>query len=47
MIWRKTSPLAQHLVRLSELVRRSGKAFRETRALNSVAALELCGVMGW
>jgi LysR family hydrogen peroxide-inducible transcriptional activator len=27
MIWRKTSPLAQHLVRLSELVRRSGKAF--------------------
>ncbi|MFO0994572.1 MAG: LysR substrate-binding domain-containing protein [Hyphomicrobiales bacterium] len=28
MIWRKTSPLGQHLVRLSELVRRSGKTFR-------------------
>ena len=28
MIWRKTSPLAQHLVRFSELVRRSGKTCR-------------------
>ncbi len=29
MIWRKTSPLSPHLVRLSELVRRAGKAFRQ------------------
>ena len=28
MIWRKTSPLGQHLIRLSGLVRRSGKAIR-------------------
>lgn len=28
LIWRKTSPLAQHLVQFSDLVRRSGKAFR-------------------
>lgn len=28
MIWRKTSPLAPHLVRLSDLVRRAGKTFR-------------------
>jgi LysR family hydrogen peroxide-inducible transcriptional activator len=29
MIWRKTSPLAPHLVQLSDLVRRSGKPFRK------------------
>jgi len=29
MIWRKTSPLAPHLLELSDIVRRSGKAFRK------------------
>lgn len=28
MIWRKTSPLAQYLLQFSDVVRRSGKAFR-------------------